>query len=559
MLNRRRQTHADAFQVINAYLSTSESESSDDEDIQEAEHIAAAVEESSDESSESIEDDESGDERQWKRKPFVPDYTENYACEPEPDDVKTPYMHFKSFVDDELLGKISEQSNTYFFQNKAPQNLTTTPKEIEMVIGILLKMGIVKMNNIKDYWSNFTYYEPIASVMSRNRFQVLLRYIHFVDNEDPQVDKTTKVWKIQPVLEHLRQNFLKLHPEQHQAIDEMSIAYKGKRGPRQYNAKKPKKWHFTVYCRAGSSGLVYDFELFSGRHPQPPSSAGVSGDVVIRLTNTLPENTTFKIFADNWFVSIPLIEALQNRGFQFTRTFRPNRIKISFQDEKLLKTAGRGSHDSLVHPGGKIVAVKWFDNRAVHLVSTYTGVEPISEIRRFNRKQREYVSIPCPAIIQEYNTFMGGIDLMDSLVALYKYVFKSCRWYMYIWHHMLHVALVNSWLLYRRHSRSEIPLKKFQLEVADNLIKVSVPVGRPRMSSILALLPQKRRRRSGESISNRETRFDEVGHFAVYCEKRSRCELCNSSSIFTHLKCCKCEVFLCLTKNKNCFLSYHQK
>ena len=385
-----------------------------------------------------------------------------------------------------------------------------------------------------------------------------MRHIHFTDNEDPQVDKTTKVWKILPFLEHLRQNFLKLHPEQHQAIDEMSIAYKGKRGPRQYNAKKPKKWHFTVYCRAGSSGFVYDFELFSGSHPQPPSSAGVSGDVVIRLTNTLPENKSFKIFADNWFVSLPLIEALQNRGFQFTGTFRPNRIKISFQDEKQLKTAGRGSHDSLVHPGGNIVAVKWFDNRAVHSVSTYTGVEPISEIRRFDRKQRDYVSIPCPAIIHEYNSFMGGIDLMDCLVALYKYIFKSCRWYMYIWHHMLHVALVNSWILYRRHSRSEIPLKTFQLEVAESLMKVSVPVGRPRMNSILARLPPKRRR-SGEPISSRETRFDSVGHFPLHCERRSRCKLCNSPSIFTHLKCCKCDVFLCLTKNKNCFLSYHQK
>ena len=108
----------------------------------------------------------------------------------------------------------------------------------------------------------------------------------------------------------------------------MSIAYKGKRGPRRYNAKKPKMWHFTLYCRAGSSGLVYDFELFSDIHPQPASSADVS-DVVIRLTNTLPENTTFKVFADNWFVSIPLSEALQKRGVHFTGTYRPNRIKLS--------------------------------------------------------------------------------------------------------------------------------------------------------------------------------------------------------------------------------------
>ena len=52
---------------------------------------------------------------------------------------------------------------------------------------------------------------------------------------------------------------------------------------------------------------------------------------------------------------------------------------------------------------------------------------------------------------------------------------------MYIWHHMLHMALVNAWIVYRRHSGSEMPLKKFQLEVADCLVKVMAPVGRPRM------------------------------------------------------------------------------
>ena len=95
------------------------------------------------------------------------------------------------------------------------------------------------MNNIKNHWSNFTYYEPIASVMSRNRFQLLLRYPNFVDNDDLEVDKTKRLWKIQSFFKHLPQNCLKLYPEQHQAIDKMSTANKGKRGPRQYTVELP--------------------------------------------------------------------------------------------------------------------------------------------------------------------------------------------------------------------------------------------------------------------------------------------------------------------------------
>ena len=365
LFNKKHQKSADAFQIINQYLSTSESESeSDDETIPTTCPIPNIYE--ADCSTSSEENDEDADEivveRRWRRKPFSPEVTRNYVCEPQPDEVKTPYQYFKSFIDDELLEKISEQSNRYFFQNKAQKNLSATPKEIEMVIGILLKMGIVKMSNIKDYWSTYTNFEPISSVMSRNRFQQLLRYIHFVDNEDPGVDKTQRLWKIQAFLEHLRQNCLKLYPEQHQAIDEMSIAYKGKRGPRQYNAKKPKNGTLLCIAELVPVELFMILNFFSGSHPQPASSAGVSGDVVIRLTSTLPESTDFKIFADNWFVSLPLIEALQKRDFHFTGTFRPNRIKLSFEDEKQLKDAERGSHDALVHPEDNTVAVKWSDN-----------------------------------------------------------------------------------------------------------------------------------------------------------------------------------------------------
>ena len=176
----------------------------------------------------------------------------------------------------------------------------------------------------------------------------------------------------------------------------------------------------------------------------------MSGDHVLRLCESLPTGIPFKIFADNYFVSLPLVTKLRERGFHFTGTFRQNRIPINFESDKTLKAQGRGSSDYKVNEDGNMIAVKWFDNRSVHLISTYAGVEEPRQIQRYDRKSKEYVSITCPEIITEYNAFMGGIDLMDSLVSLYKYKFRSIRWPMFIWHHMTHLALVNAWLFYRR-------------------------------------------------------------------------------------------------------------
>ena len=36
--------------------------------------------------------------------------------------------------------------------------------------------------------------------------------------------------------------------------------------------------------------------------------------------------------------------------------------------------------------GVKLRVVKWFDNRAVFILTTYEAVEPTSQVRRWNRK-----------------------------------------------------------------------------------------------------------------------------------------------------------------------------
>lgn len=46
----------------------------------------------------------------------------------------------------------------------------------------------------------------------------------------------------------------------------MMVPYKGTRAGsrRQYLPKKPKKWGFKIFVRAGVSGLIYDFIPYAG-------------------------------------------------------------------------------------------------------------------------------------------------------------------------------------------------------------------------------------------------------------------------------------------------------
>ncbi|OUC43004.1 hypothetical protein D917_10106 [Trichinella nativa] len=53
-----------------------------------------------------------------------------------------------------------------------------------------------------------------------------------------------------------------------------------------------------------------------------------------------------------------------------------------------------------------------------------------------------------------------------------------------------------------------------------------------------------------------DLRYDEVSHWPLFSEKRMRCKLCSK---IVQISCSKCQVFLCLTRKRNCFRSYHTR
>ena len=72
-----------------------------------------------------------------------------------------------------------------------------------------------------------------------------------------------------------------------------------------------------------------------------------------------------------------------------------------------------------------ISAVKWYDNRAVTLLSSFAGTEPVEKIQRWDKANKTYVEVERPHIVGIYNKYMGGVDLLDSFTAKYKFPVKS--------------------------------------------------------------------------------------------------------------------------------------
>src|SRR5678816_3110210 len=140
------------------------------------------------------------------------------------------------------------------------------------------------------------------------------------------------------------------------------------------------------------------------------------------------------------------------------------------------KREGRGSYDDWVDRVTDCVAIRWYGNKSVHLLSNYAGIEPHDRCLRWEAKENKYVDIERPFVVQEYNKYMGRVDLADMLIKLYRINFKSRKWYTRIFYYLLDLSVVNAWLLYRRVHVSKgllkknMPLVDFKTDIAQELM-----------------------------------------------------------------------------------------
>ncbi|KAJ8937836.1 hypothetical protein NQ314_011697 [Rhamnusium bicolor] len=392
-------------------------------------------------------------------------------------------------------------------------------------------MGIVVMPAYTDYWSSSYRYSLIADVMPLKRYQALRRYIHFVDNNDLDSDR---YFKIRPFLNEIRKKFLEIDEEHKYSIDEMMVPYKGIRAGnrRQYIKNKPRKWGIKNFIRAGVTGMIYDFLIYGGEDTfrsysfsDYENNLGLGAKVVLALCQTIHQKLCSVVYFDNFFSSLELMQVLRHEyGIFSLGTIRNNRLRgCPLASDPVLKKQGRGSFSQKVTTDGKIVICKWYDNKCVTIASTYTDAYPVGKIKRFCKSEAGKMDVTCPQMIKDYNQHMGGVDLADMLVALYRTELRTHRWYLTIFSQMLDICVNNSWLLYRRDldvKSKPMPLKEFRKSVATSLLTKNPKRGRPSAQE-----------RATKTITNPtirptdDIRYDNLNHFPESCPK-GRCKHC---------------------------------
>lgn len=517
----------------------------------------------------------------WKKKNFQsnqPKFTGDVQLQPPISEFETPLQYFLWFFDDELLGHITEEMHKFSIQKDPTKPFLITITELKKFLGVCLIMSLAPLPNIRMYWQSELGIPIIIETMAINQFKKICQFLHFNDNTTQRPVGTPghdRLHKIRPILETLKKKCQSVPKREALAVDEQMCATKASNILRQYLPNKPHKWGYKLLVLCDDRGFAYDFEVFSGMENDPqlrkPSEPdlGASSNIVVRLARCIPRHQQYRLFFDNYYTSPELISYLSKEGILSLGTLNKGRLGKEFQmpslkDLKKDKVKRGFSEEWVANVDGEdIVIVMWYDNKPVILASSFVGQQPIQQVKRYCKKQKKYLQVDCPQIVKTYNQHMGGVDLLDSFLGKYKIKIRTKKWYLRLFYHYLDIMIINGWLLYRRvgeQKQRSTPLKQkdFKFEVAKCLCMCgqSILKKRGRPSSQPDQMEIKRKKPNTSVLPPRDVRLDGFEHFPVWGRKRQRCKYSGCKGK-TYISCEKCQVELCLNKNKNCFRDFH--
>ena len=307
-------------------------------------------------------------------------------------------------------------------------------------------------------------------------------------------------------------------------------------------SKKYNKFSFfQSWALCTSDGCGVYFEPYCGRHTNiGDAGMGQGPNVVVDLIQKAELSPGCDVYFDNLFTSFPLLTRLSEMGIAGTGTVRQNRlhnVPIIGKKEMQRKAVERGTQQEVYKEDQLLVC--WKDNKPVYMATNKYSAQRSTTVSRFCRIQRKKIQVPIPELIKKYNISMGGVDLLDNMVACYRVPYRIKKWWFAIFSWSLSVSAVNAWRLRRQVTGNKEPFLVFLRElVMDLLWKHGTPPTRKRVSS--------------GPTSSLEARYDCLSHWIVSTEadskgvpKRRNCKQCSDEGRKdnkTLLMCEKCVV-----------------
>lgn len=420
-----------------------------------------------------------------------------------------PIDWFILLLDDTLLETIVRETNRYAIEVLFKPSLTLHSRinkwkdlrvaELKVFIGIILHMGTIRLDRYQDYWktSRLFDFKCFREQMSRDRFLLILRCIHFSKNHAGQVDtepldKLKKVWIMVDYFNQ-KMNYV-YYPSREVYLDKGMALWRGRSLFHQNIKGECHKYGIKLYSLCEPNGLVVQIAVHTGNDGEL-GGKGHAMKVVMHLMKGKLDNG-HSLYMSNFYNSFTLASRLLSHKTYCTGTLRMDRM---FLPEEV-KSAQLKKGETIARYAEGVMVAKWRDKRTVLYLSTEHDNDVIQSSIRGHVKREK------PLAIVQYNAHMKGIDRYDQILSYHQSDHKSLKWYKKIFIHFLQMMMVNAHKLHN-FANSAIPksLYDFRLEVIDALLPAKQqpsPV-RPQRNPLHVLSKTLRRDAKGQLLGKR--------------------------------------------------------
>ena len=250
-------------------------------------------------------------------------------------------------------------------------------------------MGIVQKPAARSYFSKRRVISTpeFADVISRERVELICKFLHFIDNESlPAYQGPPVLLKICPVICHLNIKFQTLYiPNQNIAIDESLTLWEGRLSIRQYLPLKASKFRIKTFelCES-KTGYLWCLLVYTGKNtvlqsslitPDTPKTAAV----VLKLLEPL-FGRGHTLWIDNFFSSPELARKLKiEHSTDCVGTLKLNGKNVPKEVKDKLEKG-----EIIARHTGPVTVLKWRDKN-VTMVSTYHS----ADTQRVSNKGKE--------------------------------------------------------------------------------------------------------------------------------------------------------------------------
>lgn len=376
----------------------------------------------------------------------------------------SPLSAFRIFVDEKMLRHVRRCTNEEGKRATGNQAWHVTLEELEKFIGLIIARGIIGGRNIpiKELWSTSWGCAMFNKTMPRHRFCEIMTHLRFdMKTERRQnlaSDKfclASEIWD--PFIENCQKAFI---PEQDITVDEQLLPCKARCRFIQFMGNKPDKFGLKFWLAVDvENKYLFNGFPYLGKDDTRSADVSVATDVVMKLMKPLFMKG-YNVTCDNYFTSLNLAKLLAKNQCSLVGTIRQNRREIPDRAKAKKSALETEVFKTTSDLGVTLTSYQCKLSKSVLVLST---LHPNVHVPTENNRKRK----PEPVLF--YNQTKAGVDVIDQMSRASSVKAASRRWPVHVFYNVLDMALINSWIIFKKTLNSNISRRQFIQRICEEL------------------------------------------------------------------------------------------